>query len=145
MALLSPGSIRDSCAFHSWMESSLKRDPEPQAQKKELISQDVLCPAAPSLHRERSIKKGLGQLSDQQSDYLTFAMQCHGPSETRSLISKYNFICFYFIFAFLIKIINYSNLTIIAGFNVTPCVTTVTHLPFSSVTSRPPRNTPTKV
>ena len=113
MALLSPGSIRDGCAFHSWMESSLKRDPEPQAQKKELISQDVLCPATPSLHRERSIKKGLGQLSDQQSDYLTFAMQCHGPSETRSLISKYNFICFYFIFAFLIKIINYSNLTII--------------------------------
>ena len=50
----------------------MKRDPEPQDQKKGPISQYILCPVSSSLNREISIKKKLGQLSDQQFDHLIF-------------------------------------------------------------------------
>ena len=79
MAPLIPGFIREGRAFHSYMELSPKRDLDPQAQKKGLISQDVLCPAASSLNREISFKKRLGQLSDQQSDHYTLPFNVMGP------------------------------------------------------------------
>ena len=96
---LSPGFNREGCPFHfqDW-KSSLKRDPEIQSQKKRLNPPGCSLPVASFLNKETTIKKRLGQLTDHQLGHLIIAMQRHGLSEIKSFISKYNLMCFYFIF-----------------------------------------------